>query len=34
VPGDLEQPPAEGEHHPGIVGGTELPLDGQPSRSR
>jgi hypothetical protein len=29
VPGDLEQPPAEGEHHPGIVVGTELPLDGQ-----
>ena len=29
VPGDLEQPLAEEEHHPGIVGGTELPVDGQ-----
>jgi hypothetical protein len=29
VPGDLEQPRAEEEHHPRIVGGTELPVDGQ-----
>jgi Domain of unknown function (DUF1707) len=29
VPGDLEQPLAEEEHHPGIVGGTELPVNGQ-----
>ena len=29
VPGDLEQPLAEEEHHPGIVAGTELPVDGQ-----
>jgi hypothetical protein len=29
VPGDLEQPRAEEEDHPRIVGGTELPVDGQ-----
>ena len=29
VPGDLEQPLAEEEHHPGIVRRAELPVDGQ-----
>ena len=29
VPGDLEQPLAEEEHHAGIIAGTELPVDGQ-----
>ena len=29
VPGDLEQPLAEEEHHPRIIAGTELPADGQ-----
>src|ERR1019366_8030972 len=29
VPGDLEQSLAEEEHHPGILRGTELPVDSQ-----
>ncbi len=29
MPGDLEQPLAEEEHHPGTVGETELPVNGQ-----
>jgi hypothetical protein len=29
VPGDLEQPLAEEEHHPGIIRRAELPVDGQ-----
>src|SRR5262245_24556071 len=29
MPGDLEQSRAEEEHHPGIVGRAELPVDGQ-----
>jgi hypothetical protein len=29
VPGNLEQSRAEEEHHPGIVGRAELPVDGQ-----
>jgi hypothetical protein len=29
VPGDLEQSRAEEEHHPGIAGRAELPVDGQ-----
>ena len=29
VPGDLKQAGAEEEHHPGIVWGAELPVDGQ-----
>jgi len=29
MPGDLEQPRAEEEHHPGTVRRAELPVDGQ-----
>jgi hypothetical protein len=29
VPGDLEESRAEEEHHPWIIRGTELPVDGQ-----
>ena len=29
MPGDLKQPGAKEEHHPGIVGRAELPVDGQ-----
>ena len=29
APGDLKESRAEEEHHPGIIWGTELPVDGQ-----
>jgi len=29
VPGDLQESRAEEEHHPGIIRGAELPVDGQ-----
>jgi hypothetical protein len=29
IPGDLEESRAEEEHYPGIIRGTELPVDGQ-----